>query len=206
MDRRLLLGVMVLAVALGLAGMSLLAPTTEPLTAARTPPPPTSTAPTDAASPRTDRTAAAASRVDPGPGPIPIPIVVEGDTGTPIAAPPPREIPDVVFDLDQVYTADLTGLGAAALGRRDRILQCYGEYRQEFGEIPGRLTLRMTVSRADDGEADVLTQMAASHVGAEVFDDCMAEAMADATFEAPESGSVSMLWPVPMSGSERLPQ
>ncbi len=193
-------GVGVIAVAMGLGAMLLFAPDTRidalESEAAR---PGTPLAPGGQLLEADGRTPAPRPRVAfvEGPGPIPAAVIVDGDTGEAPLPPPLRDPSEVTFDLDQLYGPDLEGLSAAAMARNDRILACYGEHVDAYGPANGRLTLQLTVSRGEDGGPDLSASMANAVDGSHVFDDCATEAFADAQFEAPRSGSVSMLLPVP---------
>ncbi len=99
--------------------------------------------------------------------------------------------------LDRIYRAEARGLGEALLARRDHLRDCWGAFRERSAigeEEAGRFTVELSVARGEPPEAAIVSGASDAELEA-----CVAEAVADARFEEPATGRVSIVWPVPIA-------
>lgn len=128
-------------------------------------------------------------------------LVDELPSGPPVRRPAP--LPPI--DPDQVFSPELRGVASAAVSRRELFQACWDRYGPSTPDpgYDGRLTVQITVSPAGD-HGEVHTEVL-NGPPEPAFQDCMAEVLADARFEAPDH-DVSMIWPVPIVTDPRSPE
>lgn len=186
MDRRVALGAVVAAAVLAALALALLAPGVGPDPEPARPraveaPAPVAAAPSPAPVPRPKLQVEA---------PRPAAPAVQGPLGMPRVAPRPP------VDADKVHEAAFGGIGEALFTRQPRLLSCYSAHVAKHGPVRGRPVIRATVlADGDEGLLDI--GMENDGEGIDELQDCMAGAMADARFEAPEV-PITMLHPLPV--------
>lgn len=131
------------------------------------------------------------------PTPVPYEVRADGTAGPVFREPTQSE--NAGLDPNQEFAADAKGVTTAAISRRGEITRCLKEYWGRAGErgYGGRFTLEITVDPADDGGADVSTEVVNGPEDQTVRD-CVSAALDGARFATPEH-RVMVRWPVPMA-------
>jgi hypothetical protein len=112
---------------------------------------------------------------------------------------PIRVKPRPEVDPDQVHDPELNGIAEALFTRQPRLASCYRSHVDTFGPVHGRPTLRVTVVPTDDGTGEVEIEIENEGDGVVELDACLAEAMSDAQFTAPDVPT-TVMQPLPLPG------
>ncbi|NCG20364.1 MAG: hypothetical protein GWP91_15250 [Rhodobacterales bacterium] len=184
LHRWLPFSVLVIAMILGAAGMWSLTPDTGPDPVA--PPPRAIEVAVLRPAPSTPPALPIAAKKKPTPTSAP-PLVERARIKTVSGYPPP--------DPDRIYEGQaLRGLAQAAMERTPGIQDCYRDWSQRHGELPGRFTLNLTVPVNDNR---VRATLPYAYPGGAELEDCVNDMLGDAQFTQPDEDFM-MIWPVPM--------
>jgi len=189
MDRRLLTLLLMLAAALACVSLSFVGDTTVDLPDPVAPPAATPMAP-------------AAPSADVARAPQPNP-------QTPSEPPAPAFQPTPTLQVKSVDRAppsgqggvydgsQLRGVASAMMDQAPAIQDCYRDWSEQHGELPGRFTLQVTVPAGGDDPVPAEAVLPFAWPEGESLEDCIGEVLADTTFVPPGERDFQIMWPVP---------
>lgn len=97
-----------------------------------------------------------------------------------------------VFDGSQ-----LRGVASAMMLQAPSIQDCYRDWSDEHGELPGRFTLQVTVPAGGEDLVPAEAVLPFVWPEGEDLEDCVADVLQDTRFTPPGDRDFQIMWPVP---------